>query len=404
MMDLIVEIYERLIDELSIQTYRYLYPRFNLADRLTGLIGPRGVGKTTLLLQYFKNNLHSEGRAIYFSADLIHFETIRLFDFVSELYRSGGYRIIAIDEIHKYSNWSQELKNIYDAFPSLKVIFSGSSMLDIIHGSHDLTRRAVLYHLRGMSFREYLNFCVGDSHAALLWADLLSVPTTAGVRRLIKIDKLVPYFRDYLRMGYYPFVEENPLTLYEKIMRVVDKTIYEDIANFYNLKTSNLHYFRSILTFLSNIPPGELSSHNLGKHLGIDHKTVIHYLHILNEVGLVRQIFSAQKGAAGLRKPAKVFIHNTTLLNALNVFTGNEVVKGTQRELFFVQTLLDSGKQVFYSPIGDFSVEGTLFEIGGKNKTRKQFAGVDQSAFLVKDDLLAPFGNELPLHYFGFLY
>ncbi|MGA8165117.1 MAG: ATP-binding protein [Waddliaceae bacterium] len=400
MIKFITETYHRLIEELEITTQRYLYPIFSLKDRLTGLVGPRGVGKTTLLLQYIKNELYSNKETFYFSADSVYFDSFNLVEFVSDLYAHSGYKMIFIDEIHKYPNWNQELKNIYDSFPKLGVVFSGSSMLDLVHGSYDLSRRAVLYHLKGMSFREYLNFHGEKTWDPITWEDLLSGKATAPG----KVEKLKPIFQQYLEMGYYPFVEENPLTHYEKLRRVVDKAIYEDIANYYNLKTPNLQYFKKILSYLSNIPPGEVSTTNLGGHLGIDHKTAAHYLQILNDVGLVRMVYPQEGGSVALRKPAKVFLNNTTLLYAMEKFTGATVSKDTERELFFYQSVMDAGKEVFFSKVGDFSVENSIFEIGGKKKRSRQIKEALQSAYLVKDDILYPYGKSLPLHYFGFLY
>jgi len=400
MIEFLIETYHRLIDELEITTQRYLYPFFGLKDRLTGIIGPRGVGKTTLLLQYIKNELYKNKVTFYFSADSVFFDSLTLLEFVSDLYKNGGYRIIFIDEIHKYANWNQELKNIYDSFPKLHVVFSGSSMLDLVHGSYDLSRRAVLYYLKGMSFREYLNFHGSTKWDPIAWDKLISgKETNPG-----KIDRLKTVFQNYLERGYYPFLAENSLTYYEKLRRIVDKTIYEDIANYYHLNTSNLQYFKKILSYLSNIPPGEINTNNLGKHLGIDHKTAAHYLQILNDVGLIRIIYPKEGGAISIRKPAKIFLNNTTLLYALAKFTGGQATKGIERELFFFQSVVDAGKEVFYSKVGDFSVENNIFEIGGKKKNSRQIRETAQTAYLVKDDILFPHGNVLPLHYFGFLY
>lgn len=400
MIKFLTETFHRLIDELNITTKRYLYPSFGLKDRLTGLVGPRGVGKTTMLLQYIKNELYQDKQTFYFSADSVFFDSMTLLEFVSDLYMNGGYRNIFIDEIHKYSNWNQELKNIYDSFPNLRLVFSGSSMLDLVKGSYDLSRRAVFYHLRGMSFREYLNFHENGHWEPIAWENLLSgKETTPG-----KIEKLKPLFQRYLEIGYYPFVEENPLTYYEKLRRIIDKTIYEDIANYYKLMTPNLQYFKKILAFLSSIPPGEMSTNNLGKNLEIDHKTAAHYLQILNDVGLVRIMYPKEGGAVSIRKPAKVFLNNTTLLYAMEKYTGGQSLKGMERELFFFQSVMDANIEVSYSKIGDFFAGDSIFEIGGKKKSSQQIRGATQNAYLVKDDILFPHGNILPLHYFGFLY
>ncbi len=393
----ILETYRRLIEELSLRKTRFLYPLFHIRNRLTGLIGPRGVGKTTLMLQYIKEKLYKEGKCFYFTADHIYFQEITLLEFVSNLYQNEGYQIIFIDEIHKYQNWNQELKNLYDSFPSIKIVFSGSSMLDLVKGSYDLSRRAVLFHLPGLSFREYLNF-VGDFDL-----NPISLETLLQEPPQIDVPRLLPYFQDYLRNGYYPFVLEDVHSYYEKLTRVIDKTIYEDIANYYNLKTPNLHYFKKILTYLASIPPGELVIHNLAQNLGIDDKTTQHYLSILGSVGLVREIYPIEGGGKRIRKPSKIFLNNTTLMHTLQQYLEQPISKGMERELFFVQSFQDAGIELFYSNEGDFQTMKVVFEIGGKNKTRRQLKEAKKPSYLVKDDILTPLKGEIPLFMSGFI-
>lgn len=399
----ISEIFHRLIDGLSSVRTRYLYPIFNLQNRLTGLVGPRGVGKTTLLLQYIKNELMQNSRCFYFSADLIYFQQLKLIEFINDLHLIEGYQIIFIDEIHKYQGWNQELKNIYDAFPKLKIVFSGSSMLDLIQGSHDLSRRAKLYRLHGLSFREYLNFAFNFNLGPISFQEILQDPI-GSQKQLQGIERLLPRFEEYLRQGYYPFVFEDPHSYYEKVSRVIDKTVFEDIANYYNLKTPNLQYFKKILTYLASIPPGDLNVHNLAKNLMIDHKTVEHYLTILASVGLIREMRPYEQGSAGLRKPVKIILNNTNLIHTLQQYLGQTISKGMLRELFFVQSLQNAGIELFYSKQADYRTAQAVFEIGGRNKTREQLKGVSEPAYLVKDDIFHPLKGEIPLFLFGFLY
>ncbi|MGH7889930.1 MAG: AAA family ATPase [Thermodesulfobacteriota bacterium] len=394
----ILETYRRLIEELSLTRTRYLYPSFHIRNRLTGLIGPRGVGKTTLLLQYIKNKLYQKGKSFYFTADHIYFQEATLLEFVSSLYQNEGYRIIFIDEIHKYQNWNQELKNLYDSFPSLKIVFSGSSMLDLVKGSYDLSRRAVLFHLRGLSFREYLNFVCDLDLKPIPFATLLKKP-----QKIPNVPRILSHFQDYLKHVYYPFVLEDVHSYYEKLTRVIDKTIFEDIANYYNLKTPNLQYFKKILTYLASIPPGELVVHNLAQNLAVDDKTAQHYLSILASVGLVREIYPNGGGGVRIRKPSKIFLNNTTIMHTMQQYLEQPIPKGTERELFFIQSLQDAGVELFYSNIGDFRTKNAVFEIGGKNKTGKQLKGAEKPSYLVKDDILTPLKGEIPLFRTGFL-
>lgn len=398
----ITETYHRLLNELKTSKFRYLFPFFNIDNRLTGLIGPRGVGKTTLMLQYIKYHLDPD-KCFYFSADLVYFKQTSLLEFVSNLYKIEGYKIIFIDEIHKYHGWNQELKNIYDSFPSLKIIFSGSSMLDLIHGSHDLSRRAKLFRLNGLSFREYLNFSLDLNLEPINFNQIIENARSC-LKKIDKVEKILPHFHEYLKYGYYPFVFEDLHSYYEKISRIIDKTIFEDIANYYNLKTANLQNFKKILTFQASIPPGELNINNLAKHLGLDNKTVEHYIHILSSVGLIRELRSFSGGSVGIRKAPKILLNNTNLIYTLQQYLGHQISKGTERELFFVQSLQNAEIDIFFSKRGDYRTRNCIFEIGGKNKTREQLNNLDEPSYVIKDDILEPLKGEIPLFLFGFIY
>lgn len=403
MVPFLIETFHRLIRELKEVRPRYLYSTFHIKNRLTGLIGPRGVGKTTLLLQYIKNELYEKGKTFYFSADVIYFQQTSLLEFISDMHQREGYQIFFIDEIHKYRNWNQELKNLYDAYPNLKFVFSGSSMLDLIGASHDLSRRAKMYSLWGMSFREYLNFVTETEWEPIGFEELLKNHKAIG-QRLGFIEKLRSHFQNYLKRGYYPFIFEDEHSYYERITRIIDKIIFEDISNYYNLKTPNLHYFKQLMSYLASIPPGEINTHHIAQALKIDNKTAFHYLSILEAVGLARFVYPFRGGNQLLQKPQKIFLNNTSLLHALQQYLGGEISKGNTRELFFVQTCFDAGVNLFYSTQGDFRTREALFEVGGKNKSKKQMKDVTLPFYLIKDDFQIPMEKEIPLSYFGFLY
>lgn len=403
MVDFLKATYYRLISELDIKTYRYLYDQFHINNRLTGIVGPRGVGKTTLMLQYIKENLYKSNKVFYFAADNIYFNKVSILEFVENLYHTEGITIFFIDEIHKYQNWNQELKNIYDAFPKIKIIFSGSSSINLIEGSYDLSRRAKLFTLHGLSLREYINFTTGSKLSAITLTELLNNYKKYD-KSFGQIPRVKGHFNNYLAKGYYPFVFEDPHSYYERIARIIEKTIFEDIANYYKLKTVNLYSFKKILNFLATIPPGNLNTHNLASNIGIDNKTVAHYLNILNETGLVRLIYPFEGGNQSLRKAEKIFLNNTTLLYALNNYLAQSITKGTVRELFFLQAIVNSDTDVFYSKNGDFRTTDIIFEIGGKNKTRTQIKNTELPAILVKDNIFTSSKDVIPLYYFGFLY
>ena len=217
------------------------------------------------------------------------------------------------------------------------------------------------------------------------------------------IPRIKGLFLEFLQHGYYPFYYEDPLSYYEKILTVVDKTIYEDIANFYKLKTENLIFFKKLLNFLATITPGQVSVNNISKNIGADAKTVAHYLEYMHATGLIRLVFANAGGSRGLGRPEKVFLNNTNLHYALNNRLSPDVEVGTIRELFFIQSLTNAGVDIFYSPQGDYLANNTVFEIGGKNKKNTQLTG-QTNGLLVKDDILCSSRGVIPLLYFGFLY
>lgn len=397
----LLQTFERLLEQTDLSSKRYLYTAFQ-PSRLTGIVGSRGVGKTTLMLQYIKEKLSQNKKVFYFSADSIYFKQSTLVQLINDLYNIEGYRFFFIDEIHKYENWNQELKNLYDAFPDIKIVYSGSSRLEIVKGSYDLSRRTKLYHLSGMSFREYLNFSQKTNIDAIKLTELLTNPH--DFNKLASIPMLMGHFKKYLAHGYYPFVFEEPHSYYERVLRIIEKIIFEDIPSYFDLKTHNLHLFKQILGYLATIPPGEVNTNNIAKNINVAHQTIFNYLTILENVGLIQMIYTFDGGSQYLRKPQKIFLNNTTLLYALQQIVGEELNKGTLRELFFIQTMRDADQQVYYSNQGDYRTKSHLFEIGGKNKTMKQIADSELPAFLAKDDIIVASKHVIPLLFFGFIY
>ena len=394
-------IYQNLLSNVPTSQHRFLFSSFNLKDRLTGLIGARGVGKTTLMLQYIKEVLGSK-QAFYVSADHLYFAQNRLYDFIISLYQSEDIRYFFIDEIHQYKNWSQELKNLYDGFPNISLVFSGSSSLEITAGEYDLSRRAKMFFLPGLSFREYLNFSTQSHFPSLPFEELMSNPQKLDTL-VSKIPKIKGHFQDYLQHGFYPFYNEQPLSYHEKLLAIIDKSIFEDIADFYNIKTSSLAIHRKILTYLASTPPGSINTHNLAKNMSSDDKTILNFLTHLQKTGLIRLIFPAETGNAALRRPEKIFLNNTNFQYALEGRLQGPLDLGRVRELTFIQLTQSAGLELFQSKAGDYSINEFCFEVGGKNKTPQQIKHIPHS-FLVKDDLMLSRKREIPLMYFGFLY
>lgn len=391
-------------DKISLSFKRSAYDRIDFKQRLIGIVGPRGVGKTTLILQYLKEKLNDDESSVYFLADLVLFQKGDLLELAREFCLKHGGRLICIDEIHRYENWNQELKNIYDTLPDLKIIFSGSSSLNLIKGKGDLSRRAIIYKLDGFSFREYLSFIHNINMPAYSLTYLIKNYRQIS-RQIMKTIDILKYFNEYLKQGYYPFFKEtnNQQLYFQQINNTVDKTIYEDIAAFYRLKTQNLITFKQILNFLATSTPGEININKLANSLGKNHATIQEYLQILEETNLIRFLTLSKAGHALVRHTKKVFLDNTNLLQAINNNLGKAVEIGTVRELFVLNQLQNACYTPAFTAVGDLSVDDYTLEIGGKNKSEKQIKAVKNS-FLVLDDILTADRGKIPLYLFGFLY
>jgi len=399
----ILKTYQRLLKSIPVDTHRFLFSKFNINSRITGLIGPRGTGKTTMLLQFINERVDNKDECIYASLDNIYFSNNLLFNFIEELYEIDGIRYFFLDEVHKYKNWSQETKNAYDSFPDIKIIFSGSSSIDLIKGAYDLSRRGTLYKLPGLSFREFIYFRTKQSFKTFAFNELLACKNN-DFEDIAGFKKLLGYFNEYLEYGFYPFVFEDKEHYHSKVLNIINKIIYEDIASFYKLKTENLHYFKRILSYISTIPPGSLSRNNISQKIGLDNKTVHHYLEILQETGLVTLVKENKSGSSILKRTEKIYLNNPNIYTAISKDIGFQFSTGTVREIFFIDMIQNSGNKIYFSKVGDFTVAGYNFEIGGKNKTIKQIKDNLDTSLLVKDNILYKTKYEIPLYLFGFLY
>lgn len=396
-----------LLKKIKTTKKRYLYNKIDFSQKMIGIIGQRGVGKTTIMLQALKAS-DDLNKTIYIAADDIYFLQNTLKATVETLYNDYGIRFFCIDEIHKYNNWNQELKNIYDLLPDIRIIFSGSSSLDVAKEAYDLSRRAIIYHLQGLSFREFVEFETGVSLKVFSLEDLFQKFSIYSLQISGQIDVL-KLFKEYLAFGYYPYFLEGSREVYElKIKNALDKTIYDDIGNFNNIKTENLYFFKKILIFLTSIPPSEINVNKLSINLGLAFETAELYMDILYRISLLRYLLKDVEGYKLIRKSAKVFLDNTNLAIFLNKSLGLTDQIGTLRELFVLNQLQNAGENVFESRSkGDFLLKlkdkEVILEIGGKSKTTKQIVGVENS-FLVLDDIEIAEKNKIPLWLFGFLY
>ena len=396
-------IHYKTLRNLQTKTHRYLFHNFDFEQRLVGIIGPRGVGKTTMMLQIIKEKIPKNSKAIYISLDHIMFSTLKIYDLVEELADKDGVKYFFLDEVHKYPNWDQEFKNLYDCFPEINIIFSGSSSINLAHGKYDLSRRGLTFPMHGLSFREFLNLKLKLDLPTLSLDELLDLDYDK-ISQITEIPRLKGLFEEYLDQGYYPIVFDDKHHFHQRILNIINKTIFEDISTFYHLKTANIHAFKRILCFLATITPGEFSYNSVAKHIGLDTKTIMEYLTMLEDTELITRIHLNIGGNHNLKKIEKVYLNNPNLYYSITEEIGHPLCKGTLRELFFLRMFQNIGTKVFYSKIGDFEVKGHTFEVGGRSKTRKQLKLRPDDSFLVKDDIIYGSSRTIPLYLFGFLY
>jgi predicted AAA+ superfamily ATPase len=380
----------QLISQVDTTFSRYMYHQINWQNRLVGLVGARGIGKTTLLLQYIKNNLDPR-QTLYVTAEDFYFSTKRFTDLASDFVKAGG-KYLFIDEIHKYPEWSKELKLIYDYHHDLKVVFTGSSILDIKKGSADLSRRAVVYTMQGLSFREYL----------ILFHNI-NLPTYALNKVLhhqIKLPDLqhpLPLFREYLKTGYYPFATEEDFK--QKLKQVVNQTLEIDIPTYASMHMSTGRKLKQLLAIVSKSVPFKPNMSKIAAMLNISRNNIADYLHYIEDTGMIIQLRSEIEGIRALSKVDKVYLENTNLIYALADENEN---KGNIRETFFLNQL-NAKFTLTSSKIADFKIDDMDFEVGGKHKGLKQIKNA-QKGYVVKDDIETGYLNTIPLWQFGFLY
>jgi hypothetical protein len=375
-----------------------------MENRLVGIVGPRGVGKTTFLLQYLREHYGTSQKALYISADNLYFTEHTLLETVRHFITHYGGEMLCIDEIHRYPNWNQELKNLYDMYPKLQILFSGSSSIDLIKGKYDLSRRVILRKMHGFSFREYLEYTTGESYPILTLKDILN-PSGEPAITVGKTEKILGLLQEYWKWGYYPVPTsiKTYQAFRQTIHNIVEKTIYEDIPSFYNLRIEGLESLRKLLYFFATSQPGELSVNSLARSIGKDHTTISSYIQMLRNTGILRFLLRDAHGHTLVRNAEKVYLDNLNLLYAVNEEVGKDINIGTARELFVVHALQAAGHSVFYSQKGDIAVDKYTFEIGGRGKSESQLNGV-KNGYVIADDLVYGSGSTIPLYLFGFLY
>lgn len=377
---------------------RYLYDRIDWNIRLIGITGARGTGKTTLLLQRIAEKFSDSNKALYVSLDNIWFAKNTLTELVDYFQAHGGTHLF-LDEVHRYPDWSVELKNIYDSYPDLYVVFTGSSILEIYRSNADLSRRALTYRMHGLSFREFLNFENNLDVAPFPLEDILqNHPGIAG--DIITRIKVLPEFKKYLEYGYYPFYREGINAYPLRLQNVINTILENDLPAVENMSYITMHKIKKLLMIIASLVPFSPNIAKLSSEIETNRANTVRYLDYLQRAGLVINLLSAQKGMSLMNKPDKVYLDNTNLLYALAT---SGINAGNLRETFFANQLSESN-QLRTSQQGDFLVNDTYtFEVGGVGKGFRQIKDIE-NAFVVTDNVETGFGNKIPLWLYGMLY
>lgn len=381
---------EELLEMTPTDFYRYKYDEIDWEGRLTGIVGPRGVGKSTMVLQYIKSH-RSEGLHLYVMADNAYFTSHSLVQLADDFVKDGGTHLY-IDEIHKYKDWSRELKQIYDVHPALKVTFTGSSVLDIQQGEVDLSRRVVMETMQGLSFREFLRLFYDIQAPVASLEDILN--------HNVEIPGLLhplPYFREYLRQGYYPYSLHGRFAT--RLQQVINQTIETDIPQYADMKASTARKLKQLLMVISGLAPMKPNADNLAREIGVSKNNVPDYILYLEKAGMIGQLRDDTGGLRGLGKVEKIYLDNPNLMYALSEGEPNI---GNLRETFFYNQMRERNS-VISSRVSDFMIGKYTFEVGGKKKGKKQISNVSD-AFVVRDDIEYGNDNIIPLWHFGLNY
>jgi uncharacterized protein len=384
------------IDNVEVSLKRYLYKDINFKNRLIAILGARGTGKTTLLLQIAKGKKSDE--VLYVALDDLFFTNSSLYDVADKFSKLGG-KLLLLDEVHKYPNWSREIKLIFDDLPKLQIIFTSSSILDIYKGESDLSRRAVSYTLHELSFREYLLFYEKIDLPVLSLDTILNNHIDICLD-LLKKFKPYKYFTTYLKFGIYPYFEGNVLEYHQKILNTVNLILDIDIQSTQGIDYNNIAKIKKLLYVIASNVPFTPNISKLSEKIEINRNSLIHILQLLEKAELIHTLTKSSRSISVLSKPDKIWMHNTNLCYAVS---GSNPDIGTLRETFILQHI--SPKHSISLPDkGDFLVnQKYIFEVGGRNKSHLQIKELKNS-FLIKDDIEVGAFNSIPIWIFGFLY
>ncbi len=389
-MERLFEYSNKLINEVSTGFLRYMHSEINWKGRMIGLIGPRGVGKTTLVLQYIKQNLNPS-ETLYITAEDFYFVDNRIIELVDRFVKFGG-KYLFIDEIHKYKHWSKELKLIYDYHKDLKVVFTGSSVLDIKKGASDLSRRAVVYNMQGLSFREYLKLFHNISANTYTLDEILEHRVDVP-----EMERPLPLYVDYLKRGYYPFALEEDFDI--RLAQIINQTLENDIPIYADMNVATGRKLKQLLSIISKSAPFKPNMSKIAEMLSASRNNISDYCLYIEEAGMIAQLRNKTGGIRGLGKVDKIYLDNTNLIYSLADDTSDI---GNIRETFFLNQMRVK-HDVFASPIADFLIADKTFEVGGRNKGQKQIKDIE-NGYIVKDDIEHGYLNTIPLWQLGLTY
>ena len=403
-MDTLFRKHDRLLANTSMDIVRDQMNQIHWNAQIISIMGPKGVGKSTLLRQYIKRNYRiGDRKALYCSADSVDFSTRTLVELAEQFFINGG-ELLIVDEIHKYkpgtSDWSKEVKEIYELFPKLKLIVSGSSLLKLKEGDADLSRRAIKYTMPGLSFREALRFYHGLDFPKWTLEDILTHPFDLWEMVTSKCKPVV-HFKEYLEKGYYPFLLEGEGEYFTRIEQVVNYIIETELPQICKVDVANIRKLQALVKLIAEEVPFELNANKIAGSMEIGRDTVVEYLKYLGDAKILNLLYSDRKKTGKLSKPDKVYLENPNLLYAI---APDKVEIGTARESFAVNSLSESHLVEYGKAHGDFKIDSKYtFEIGGRSKDFSQIAGIPDS-YIFADDWDMPDGAKLPLWMLGFLY
>ena len=389
-MERLQSFYRQKLKETPLEFFRYMYDEIKWQGRMLGLVGPRGIGKSTMLLQHIKQTNDTD-YSLYVSADHLYFSEHTLVDLADQFAKMGG-RHLYIDEIHKYENWSRELKQIYDTHSDLQVVFTGSSVLDIMEGQADLSRRAPIYEMQGLSFREYLQLFHQIRVPAFSLDDILHHRA-----EIPGVNHPLPYFADYLRRGYYPYAKDVDFEM--ELQQVVSQTMEVDIPKYAKMNASVGSKLKQLLMVVARSVPFKPVNQKIADVTGISRNNIADYLLYMERAGMIAQLHDSTEGIRSLEKADKLYLDNT---NIIYVLTPDRADVGNIRETFFMNQMRVR-HQVASSKTTDFEIGEYLFEIGGRKKGQRQIANA-RKGYVVKDDIEIGFANIIPLWAFGLNY